>query len=159
VRDARVGGEKLAILGWAHENDPSVWEALFGGVQQHAGDGHIGAQRDSREHEDGPRFDGDGARYADAPVSRRVGAGDGWCEEIDVDFAQRRLEAVGQTFGEYAEERLAAGVLEQFARQFGGRVAGDGARQHIARNLATRSTCQSGSPTSGGWTATPWRGR
>ena len=111
VGDSRIGGEELVILRRADKDHLRIREALLGSVEEDTGDGDIGAEGDARENEDGPRIDCHCARDADATIARGVRAGDGLREEIGVDFAQRRLEAVGQTFGEDAEERVTASVL------------------------------------------------
>ena len=50
--NARIGFEQFEILPRSDEENLRAGITLLGGIQQHAGDRDIGAQRDSREHID-----------------------------------------------------------------------------------------------------------
>ena len=106
------------------EHDSRVGEALLGGVQQHAGDGHVGAQSDAREHEDGPTRAGSrrGRRTRrSAPANpsasgRAIAPDDRLRKQSRVDVAQRRLEAVGQALHQDAEERVGQSGVDESSR-------------------------------------------
>ncbi len=108
--DARIGGEQLPILARPGQVDGGIRKAALGGVQDHAGDRDIGAQRHAREHEDAARPAFHGARNAHAAIAfDKRGAlawRDGFGEQRGVDVAQGWFETIGQAFGDYAEERL-----------------------------------------------------
>ena len=163
VAEARVAGEQIVILSRPHKDDLGLWEALLGRGQQHAGHGYVRAQGDAREHEHAVRLEGNGARpaYTLVPGHQQSGVhiighmGHGLREQPRVDVAEPRLEAIGQTLGQDSEQGLPAGIFDKRRRQFRRRPAGEALVQKFARDLVTRSTCQSGSPASGAWPPEP----
>jgi hypothetical protein len=118
----------------AHKDDLGIGKTLLGGVEQHAGHGHVRAQGDAREHEDAMRLAGNGRRGRrtrdSGPPARarpRPGHGDG--HGLREPAARRRRTAAGskrsaRPFRQDAEQRLAAGSSSS-ARQLGGGVPGD----------------------------------
>jgi hypothetical protein len=102
VFEAAITGEQLIVLKRAYKHDAGAGEASLGGVQQHAGDSHIGAQGDARENEHALWIHSDGARAPHTPVARFEQSGivfarclcDGLRKQADVSIAQRRLKAV-----------------------------------------------------------------
>src|SRR6185437_2931848 len=114
VGDSRVSGKEFVVFGGGGEDDAGVREALFGGVEQDAGDGDVGAEGDTGENADGSGrgIGGDWVGMADSLVAGFEIGSDGGGEEVRVGVAEGGVEAVREAFGEDAEERGRSGVFE-----------------------------------------------
>ena len=127
MADARIGFEHFVRFSRTDENDFRVGITALGRIEQHAGDGHVRAQRHARKHVNaiGRRAAPLTARSADRTCAAQApgrDALDHLGEQARVDFAESRLEQIAQSLDHDRKQRAPV-------------IFGDGAVEQIGRPL------------------------